>query len=87
MRNAPDVVRAVHKVCFGIGCNIITTNGFWTSTVKPGQTGLGDKAEVCTRLAGDMTVEGAGPVAPRCLGRPRHGSSPRRHALIPVDVQ
>ena len=36
MRDAPDVVREVHEDYFKVGADIVTTNSFWTNSVKLG---------------------------------------------------
>ena len=85
MRDAPDLVRAVHEDYLGIGCDIITTNSFWTNTVKLGLVGLEDRAEVYTRLAGDIAVEARDRLNPGAWVAggmaPPHGGMPG----IPVD--
>ncbi len=64
MRDAPGVVRAVHEDYLRIGCDIVTTNSFWTNTVKLGLVGLAGEAERYTRLAGEIAVEARDRLAP-----------------------
>ncbi len=85
MRDAPGTVRAVHEDYLRIGCDIITTNSFWTNTVKLGLVGLEDHAEAYTRLAGDIAVEARDRLQPDAWVAggmaPPHGGMPG----IPVD--
>lgn len=57
MRDAPEVVRAVHDDYFEAGADLAITNSFWTNSVKLGLAGLADKAEAYTRLAAEIAVE------------------------------
>ena len=85
MRDAPGTVRAVHEDYLRIRCDIITTNSFWTNTVKLGLVGLADHAETYTRLAGDIAVEARDRLQPAAWVAggmaPPHGGMPG----IPVD--
>ncbi|MEX2649745.1 MAG: homocysteine S-methyltransferase family protein [Alphaproteobacteria bacterium] len=83
MRDAPEVVRAIHEDYFKVGADIATTNSFWTNSVKLGLVGLGDKAAEYTRLAGAIAVEARDRLRPE--GYVAGGMAPPHGGRAPVD--
>lgn len=56
MRDAPEMVRAVHEDYLQAGADILITNSFWTNGVKLGLVGLAGEASRYTRMAGEIAV-------------------------------
>ncbi len=83
MRDAPEVVRAIHEDYFKVGADIATTNSFWTNSVKLGLVGLGDKAAEHTRLAGAIAVEARDRLRPDAYVA--GGMAPPHGGRAPVD--
>lgn len=83
MRDAPDVVRAVHEDYFRAGADIATTNSFWTNSVKLGLVGLGDRAADYTRLAGKIAVDARDRLRPQAYVA--GGMAPPHGGLAKVD--
>jgi homocysteine S-methyltransferase len=83
MRDAPEVVRAVHEDYFKVGADIATTNSFWTNSVKLGLVGLGDKAAEYTRRAGEIAVEARDRLRPEAYVA--GGMAPPHGGRAPVD--
>jgi S-methylmethionine-dependent homocysteine/selenocysteine methylase len=87
MRDAPEIVRAVHEDYFKVGADIATTNSFWTNSVKLGLVGLGDKAAEYTRRSGEIAVEARDRLRSQAYVAggmaPPHGS---RSPVDPIDL-
>ncbi len=83
MRDAPEVVRAVHEDYFRVGADIATTNSFWTNSVKLGLVGLGDRAAEYTRRAGEIAVEARDRLRPEAYVA--GGMAPPHGGRAPVD--
>jgi len=76
---APEVVTAVHEDYLRVGCDILTTNSFWTCPTRLGMAGLADKWEEYTRIAGELAISArdkispdayvAGGIAPSLMGK------------------
>ena len=83
MRDAPETVREVHEDYFKVGADIVTTNSFWTNSVKLGLVGLGDKAAEYTRRSGEIAVEARDRLRPQAYVA--GGMAPPHGARVPVD--
>jgi S-methylmethionine-dependent homocysteine/selenocysteine methylase len=83
MRDAPEIVREVHEDYFKVGADIVTTNSFWTNSVKLGPVGLGDKAAEYTRRAGEIAVEARDRLRPGAYVA--GGMAPPHGSRVPVD--
>lgn len=62
--DAPELVRTVHEDYLRLGVDIITSNSFWTNSIRLGMVGLGDEWERYTRIAGELAVAARDAVAP-----------------------
>jgi homocysteine S-methyltransferase len=83
MRDAPGIVRQVHEDYFKVGADIVTTNSFWTNSVKLGPLGLGDKAAEYTRRSGEIAVEARDRLRPHAYVA--GGMAPPHGSRVPVD--
>lgn len=83
IRDAPEIVREVHEDYFRVGADIVTTNSFWTNSVKLRPVGLGDKAAEYTRCAGEIAVEARDRLRPHAYVA--GGMAPPHGSRVPVD--
>ena len=54
MRDAPEVVRAIHEDYLRVGADIVTCNSFWTNRPMLEMVGLADEMESFSRLAVEL---------------------------------